>query len=468
MSNSKFDVTVIGAGPGGYVAAIRAAQLGLKTAIIEAKHLGGICLNWGCIPTKAMLKGADMLNDFSKASKFGIHAAEVDFEIEELVKHSRTVSSTLTSGIQYLLNKNGVTVFNGKGELIGKERILFTPNSQKEAPQELHSTHIIIATGANPKNLPFIDSTHEHVWTYYEALSPKEVPESLLVIGSGAIGVEFASMYRDFGSDVTIVEMADRIVPNEDADVSAHMKMSFEKRGINCITKAGLEEVVLGADNVYCTIKTESKEYQQYFDKVLVAIGVSPNSDSVGLDNCNVKTKNGFIETDELGRTNVVGVYAIGDVCGAPCLAHKASHQAIVCVDALAGAGHVKPVDVKKVPGCTYCRPNIASIGLTEAQAKEAGHTFRIGRFDLSANGKALGASATEGFVKVIIDEQSEDVLGAHFVGHEVTEQIQGLGIAMSGEITITELEETIFAHPTISEAIHEAILDTHGKAIHK
>ena len=470
MSNNqhKYDVLVIGAGPGGYVAAIRAAQLGLNTAIVESTHLGGICLNWGCIPTKAMLKGADVLNYMQKSSVFGIFANEIEFDISKLVKHSRDVSNKLTSGIEYLLNKNNITVFNGFGKLVGKGKVEITPTELKRPTFQVSAMHTIIATGAKPKMLPNIERNQSSIWTYFEALNPSKVPESLLVIGSGAIGVEFASMYSDFGTDVTIVELASRILPNEDPDVSDYMQKSFSRRGIRSFTSSSLSDINYDANSFLCSINSGSDTKSYTFEKVLVAVGVEPNTKNIGLEACGVVTERGFIKTDAVGKTNVVGVYAIGDVAGAPCLAHKASHQAVSCVEAIAGVANAHPVNLDRVPGCTYCRPNIASLGLTEPQAREAGKSFNVGRFDLSANGKALGNGDSEGFIKILIDNESEEVLGAHFVGHEVTEQIQGIGLAMSSEATLAEFEQTIFAHPTISEAIHEAILDTQKRAIHK
>jgi len=462
----SFDVAVVGGGPGGYVAAIRAAQLGLRVALVEEKHLGGICLNWGCIPTKALLKGAEVAHTLHHAQEFGFTVSSWDFDLGRLVKHSRDVSARLSSGIEYLMKKNGVTVFDARARLLAKETLeLRTASGECSA---LKAKHIILATGARPRTFPSIEPDGERIWTYFEAMVPKELPETLLIVGSGAIGTEFASFYNDLGVSVTLVEALDQLLPNEDAEVSRLVSRSLQKRGIECRVSVRVDSAEVTESGVCCVITSTDKEPEtRTFDRVLLAAGVVGNTEGLGLEDLGVETDGSFIRVDAWGRTNVVGVYAIGDVSGPPCLAHKASHEATICVEALAGVEGVHGMDRSRVPGCTYCRPQIASMGLTEKAARASGRPVQVGRFDLQANGKALAMADAEGFVKVIFDEESGELLGAHMVGPEVTEQLQGFGIAQSLEATAEDLGQVVFSHPTLSEAMHEAVLDAQGRVVH-
>ncbi|NHB58413.1 dihydrolipoyl dehydrogenase [Acinetobacter sp. 194] len=465
MSDIQFDLIVIGAGPGGYVAAIRAAQLGLKTAIVEAEHLGGICLNWGCIPTKALLQGAEVKHQLKSAKSFGFHVQDVKFDLNTLVEHSRRVSGQLVQGIEQLLKKNQVQVFRAKAKFTGKERLeLITAEGKR---QYLSAPHIIVATGAHAATFPQVPVDGERVWNYKHALVPKALPKSLLVIGSGAIGSEFASLYADLGTETTLIDIAEHILPNEDAEVAAFMHKQFQQRGIQVLTQASIESIYMHDQGVRCHIKTTQGIQTYTFDRVLSAIGVKPNIDDLGLDVLGIKLDRGFIATDVWCKTNVVGVYAIGDVAGAPCLAHKASHEAIVCVEKIAGVEGVHPLQRDRIPGCIYTHPQVASIGLTEQQAKATGKQIRVGRFPYQANGKALAIGATQGFVKTIFDDKSGELLGAHMVGHDVTEHIQGFAIAQHLEATDESLSQVIFPHPTLSEAMHESILAALNRAIH-
>ncbi|MEO1081721.1 MAG: dihydrolipoyl dehydrogenase [Pseudomonadota bacterium] len=461
-----YDVAVVGGGPGGYVAAIRATQLGLDVVLIEEKHLGGICLNWGCIPTKALLKGAEVAHTLGSAAHFGFSVSDWDFDLARLVKHSRDVSSRLSSGIEFLMKKNKVTVIDARARIIAKERLALA--HQDGSATEISAKHIILATGARPRPVPGVQPDGEHIWTYFEAMTPAALPDSLLVIGSGAIGVEFASFYNDMGVDVTLVEALDQLLPNEDPEVATLVSRSMGKRGIECLAATRVEGTSVEESGVVCTlIDKDGERSQRHFERVLLAAGVVANSDDLGLEALGIETDRSFIRADQWCRTNLVGIYAIGDVSGPPCLAHKASHEAIVCVEHLAGVPDVHPIDKQTVPGCTYCRPQIASMGMTEKTARENGRRIRVGRFDLQANGKALAMADSEGFVKVIFDELSGELLGAHMVGPEVTEQLQGFGVAHSLEATVEDLAHNMFAHPTISEAMHEAVLDAQGRVIH-
>ncbi|WP_300729641.1 dihydrolipoyl dehydrogenase [Pseudomonas sp.] len=462
----KIDVVVIGGGPGGYVAAIRAAQLGLTTALVEQQHLGGICLNWGCIPTKAMLKGAEVGHTLKHLNTFGFSAENVQFDIAQLVAHSRGVSQRLTSGIAWLLKKNGVRVIDGRGRVSAKGVVSV---STGQGEQVLQARHIIVATGARPRSLPGLAADGQKVWSYFDALVPKSVPASLLVIGSGAIGVEFASLYRDLGSEVTLVEVARQIMPVEDHEVASLVQREFEQRGIRVLTQARVSAVEgeVGALRCRVTLK-EGGEQTVHVSQVLLAAGIEPNTQDMGLETLGVEFENGFIKTDAWCRTSVVGLYAIGDVAGAPCLAHKASHEGVLCVEKLAGVDGVHPLDKSRIPGCTYARPEVASLGLTETAAKARGLNIRVGRFDYQANGKALAMGDSTGFVKTIFDADTGELLGAHMVGPHVTEQIQGFGIAQCLEATDAELSQVIFAHPTLSEAMHEAVLAAGGRALHQ
>jgi dihydrolipoamide dehydrogenase len=466
VSSSSYDVAVVGGGPGGYVAAIRAAQLGLEVVLIEEKHLGGICLNWGCIPTKALLKGAEVAHMLGHADEFGFSVSGWRFDISRLVKHSRDVSRRLSSGIEFLMKKNNVAVVDARARISAKERLVLTHSDG--ASSEVAARHIILATGARPRHIPGVEPDGEYIWTYFEAMTPAELPASLLIIGSGAIGTEFASFYNDMGVAVTLVETLDQILPNEDPEVAALVSRSMSRRGIECLSATRVESARVEGESVSCTlVGSDGQSSTRSFERVLLAAGVVGNSDDLGLELVGIETDRSFIRADEWCRTNVVGVYAIGDVSGAPCLAHKASHEAVVCVEHLAGVPGSHPVDRQAVPGCTYCRPQIASMGLTEKAARGLGHQIRIGKFDLQANGKALAMGDSEGFVKVIFDDESGELLGAHMVGPEVTEQLQGFGIAQALEATVDDLAHTMFAHPTISEAMHEAILDAQGRVIH-
>ncbi|WKK10208.1 dihydrolipoyl dehydrogenase [Rhodococcus ruber] len=461
----KYDVLVVGSGPGGYVAAIRAAQHGLRTAVVERDRLGGICLNWGCIPTKALLHGADVAHTLANLRPLGFSASGVEFDMGRLVEFSRSVSGRLSDGIGYLMKKNGIDVVRGSARLLDKGVVAVT--AADESVSEYRADHIILATGARPRSVPGVVPDGDRVWTYFEALVPSELPKSLLVIGSGAIGVEFASLYNDLGTDVTLVEVAPQIMPVEDAAVAGHVRRQFEKRGIRIHTGASVSELTVGTNAVTVAVRSADGTIDEStVDRVLVAAGIQGNVEDLGLEELGVEVDRGFVTTDQWCRTTAFGVYAIGDVAGAPCLAHKASHEAVLCVDRLAGADHVRPLDRDYVPGCTYARPQVASLGLTEERARATGRRLQIGQFDLQASGKALAIGEADGFVKTIFDADSGELLGAHMVGPDVTEQIQGFGIARSVEATADDLAEVVFAHPTLSEAMHESVLAALGRPI--
>jgi len=463
---TSFDVIVVGGGPGGYVAAIRAAQLGLDTALVEKQHLGGICLNWGCIPTKALLRGAEVAHTLAHAADFGFTTGAVSFDLKRLVKHSRDVSGRLSGGVGYLMNKNGITVVDGYARLAGKGRLSVESGGKAV---EYRADHIILATGARPKPLPGIEPDGDRVWTYFEAMVPETLPRSLLVIGSGAIGVEFSSLYNDLGVDVTLVEVLDQIMPVEDAEVSAFARQQFERRGIKVHTSTRVASIEKHPDRVTCElVDSDGSTESVTVERVILCAGIQGNVENLGLEEVGVETDKGVIVTDPWCRTNIAGVYAIGDVAGAPCLAHKASHEGVICVEKLAGVEDVRPLDKARVPGCTYCRPQVASVGMTETRARAMGRTVNVGRFNLQANGKALASGEATGFVKSIFDAQSGELLGAHMVGPEVTEQIQGFGLAQALEATDADLAHTVFPHPTLSEAMHEAVLDALGRALHQ
>lgn len=459
-----YDVAVVGAGPGGYVAALRAAQLGLCTLLVEREELGGICLNWGCIPTKALLKGADVLQSCRDAARFGIQVGNIQVDIQGLVAHSRKVSETLVGGIAYLLKKHDVEVVCGEARLTGKGKLSV---SMADGDQMFTARHIILATGARPRGLPGFPVDHPGIWTYREALRPSALPASLLIAGAGAIGCEFASLYNDLGVEVTLVEQAPRLLPQEDDEVSAHMQRVFAARGITVHTGASLSWK--GEDDqVVCQLNQAGQTRSLKAERMLLATGVQPNSEGLGLEAIGVQQERGFIITDQWCRTNVAGLYAIGDLAGGPCLAHKASHEALLCVDHLAGVEGTAPLDPLLVPSCTYARPQVASVGLTEQAARDAGYPVRIGRFSLQANGKALAAGEAEGFAKTVWDADTGELLGAHLVGHEAPEQIHVLGLARQLEAGSEELAQMIFAHPTLSEAIHESVLDGLGRSLHQ
>jgi len=462
-----FDVAVIGAGPGGYVAAIRAAQLGLKTAVIEREHLGGICLNWGCIPTKALLRTAEVLTLFQHADDFGLKANGIGFDLTKVVSRSRKVADRLSSGVAYLLKKHKVTVIDGTARLKGKGVIAVTGKDGKPLA-DVEAKHIIIATGARARSLPGLEPDGKLVWTYKEAMVPDMLPQSLLVVGSGAIGIEFASFYNALGVKVTVVEIVDRILPVEDEEVSAFAKKSFEKQGIKIFTGAKVDKLEKGANSVKATITLkDGKQEAQEFSRVVLAIGIVGNVENLGLEQQGVKIEKSHISIGEYGRTAAPGIYAIGDVAGPPWLAHKASHEGIICVEKIAGKNNVHPLNVKNVPGCTYSHPQVASIGLTETAAKANGREIKVGRFPFQGNGKAIALGEPEGFVKTIFDAKTGELLGAHMIGAEVTELIQGFGIAKTLETTEAELMEAIFPHPTLSEMMGESVLDAYGRVIH-
>ncbi len=463
MTDNTFDVIVLGAGPGGYVAAIRAAQLGMKTAVVEEKHLGGICLNWGCIPTKALLRSAEVLELMQHAKDYGLKADAVSFDFQAIIKRSRAVSRRLNRGVGHLLKKNGVTVLEGRGRLLGGGRLAVSG----KAEGEYAAKHIIIATGARPRDLPGLERDGKLVWSYFEALNPDRLPKSLLVVGSGAIGMEFASFYNALGVDVTVVEIMDRILPAEDAEIAQIARKRLEKAGIRILTGAKVAKLDKGSETVTATIEVDGKGVTLTVERVLSAVGVVANIEDIGLEEAGVKTERGIIRVDGFLRTSAPGVYAIGDVAGPPMLAHKAEHEGVICMEKIAGLDNVHPANRDQIPGCTYCHPQVASVGLTEEEAKRRGHEVRVGRFPFLANGKAIALGDDQGLVKTVFDAKTGQLLGAHMVGPEVTEMIQGFVIAMKLETTEEELMHTIFPHPTLSETMHESVLDAWGRAIH-
>jgi len=467
MTDTRFDLAIIGAGPGGYVAAIRAAQLGMKTAIIEREHLGGICLNWGCIPTKALLRTSELYQAMRHASAFGLAADNVRFDLPHVVERSRKVAERLANGVAYLMRKNKVAVIDGTARLKGEGRIAVTGKSGEALP-DIEAKHIIVATGARARTLPGLEPDGTLIWTYKEAMVPTSFPQSLLVVGSGAIGIEFASFYRSLGAEVTVVEMLPRILPAEDAEISDLARKAFAKQGIAIHTGTRVERLVKGADSVTATLRMPDGAAKEITaDRVILAIGITGNVEGLGLEGQGVKVENGHIVVDEWCRTGAPGLYAIGDVIGAPWLAHKASHEGIMCVETIAGVAGVHPIDKTNIPGCTYSAPQVASVGLTEAEARAKGHELKIGRFPYSANGKAIALGETEGLVKTIFDAKTGALLGAHLLGAEATELIQGFVIAKTLETTEAELIAAIFPHPTLSEMMGESVLDAFGRAIH-
>jgi dihydrolipoamide dehydrogenase len=455
-----YDLIVLGSGPGGYVAAIRGAQLGLKVAIVEREKLGGICLNWGCIPTKALLRTSEIYHYMTHASAYGLIAEKPAFDLAKIVDRSRKVAGQLNSGVKGLMKKNKIAVVEGDGALKGKGILSVTKDGKVT---ELQAKHILIATGARARDLPFVKADGERIWTYRHAMVPKVMPTRLLVIGSGAIGVEFASFYSDMGAQVTIVEMLDRILPVEDEDVSAFVHKALTRQGMEIHVSSGVETLEAGPDGVKATIKGVGAAE---FSHAIVAIGIVPNTEAIGLEALGVKTDRGHIVVDGFGRTNVEGVYAIGDVTGPPWLAHKASHEGVVCVEVIAG-GKPHPFETWNIPGCTYSRPQVASVGFTESRARELGRKVRVGKFPFVGNGKAIALGEAEGFVKTVFDAETGELLGAHMVGAEVTELIQGYVVARQLETTEEDLMHTIFPHPTLSEMMHESVLDAYGRAVH-
>jgi dihydrolipoamide dehydrogenase len=466
VADTSFDVVVVGGGPGGYVAAIRASQLGMKTAVVEREHLGGICLNWGCVPTKALLRTSELYHQMNHADQFGLVAKDISFDIANVVKRSRDVAKQLSGGVKHLLNTNKVTVIDGTGRLAGKGKIAVADGGKDIA--ELAAKHIILATGARALELPGLEADGKLVWTYKEAMVPEAMPRSLLIVGSGAIGIEFASFYRTMGADVTVVEMLPRILPAEDEEISVLARKAFEKQGIKIHTGATVKSLQKAARNVSAVVDLGTgKTANLTVDRVILAIGITSNVEDIGLEDIKVKVEKGHIVVDERLRTGEAGVYAVGDVVGPPWLAHKAMHEGVVCVEGIAGRDGVRPLDVSNIPGCTYCMPQVASVGMTEQAAKKAGREVRIGRFPYLANGKAIALGESEGMVKTIFDAKSGELLGAHMIGAEVTELIQGFCVAKTLETTEAELMHTIFPHPTLSETMHESVLDAYGRALH-
>ncbi|MEY4473210.1 MAG: dihydrolipoyl dehydrogenase [Pseudomonadota bacterium] len=465
-----YDVIVLGSGPGGYVAAIRCAQLGLKTAIVERENLGGICLNWGCIPTKALLRSAEVLHNMKHAAAYGLAADNIRADLDAVVKRSRGVAKQLNQGVTHLMKKNKIAVHMGTGVLKGAGKLEVTGEKGAET---LTAKHIIVATGARARDLPFAPADGKRVWTYRHAMVPQELPSKLLVIGSGAIGIEFASFYNDMGSQVTVVEMLDRIVPVEDADVSAFLEKALVKQGMTIMTGAGVEKIDVSASGVTAAIKgKDGKVVTSDFSHVIVAVGIAPNTENIGLESLGVKAERGIIAIDDYGRTNVKGLWAIGDVTPGPWLAHKASHEGVIAAESIAkelGNKEVHPhaMDRRNIPGCTYCHPQVASVGLTEAKAKEAGYAVKAGTFPFIGNGKAIALGEPEGFIKTVFDAKTGELLGAHMVGAEVTELIQGYVVGKTLETTEAELMATVFPHPTLSEMMHESVLAAYGRALH-
>ena len=467
----SYDLIVLGSGPGGYVAAIRAAQLGLKTAIVERENLGGICLNWGCIPTKALLRSAEVLHNMKHAKAYGLSADNVKADLGAVVQRSRGVAKQLNQGVSHLMKKNKITVHMGNGVLTAPGKLTVTDKDGQKA--DLTAKHIIVATGARARDLPFAPADGKRVWTYRHAMVPAEMPAELLVIGSGAIGIEFASFYNDMGAKVTVVEMLDRIVPVEDTDVSAFLEKSLTKQGMTILTGAGVEAMKADAKGVTAKIKTkDGKSAEHKFSHAIVAIGIVPNTEEIGLEKLGVKAERGIIQVDGLCRTNVPGIWAIGDVTPGPWLAHKASHEGVIAVEAIAQAlgnkdVHPHAMDKNNIPGCTYCHPQVASVGLTEAKAKEAGHTVKVGNFPFIGNGKAIALGEAEGFIKTVFDAKTGELLGAHMIGAEVTELIQGYTVGKQAELVEQDFIQTVFPHPTLSEMMHESVLGSEGRALH-
>jgi len=465
MAENSFDVAVIGSGPGGYVAAIRAAQLGLSVAIIERDQLGGICLNWGCIPTKALLRSAEVYHLARHLDAFGLAVDNVRFDAAKIVKRSRDVAARLNGGVKHLLKKNKVIVIEGVAALAGKGKITVTANGKA---QEVMAKNIILATGARARQMPGLETDGKLVWSYREAMVPAAIPPSLLVVGSGAIGIEFASFYRTMGSDVTVVEVLDRVLPVEDAEISALARKAFEKQGMKIHTGASVKSLTHGADTVTASIDLGGGKMQSLtVARVIMAVGIVGNVENLGLEAAGVKVEKTHVAVNEWCETGVPGIYAIGDLAGPPWLAHKASHEGVICAERIAGVKGLHPLETKNVPGCTYCMPQVASVGLTEAAAKAAGHEVRVGRFPFAGNGKAIALGDTEGLVKTVFDAKTGELLGAHMIGAEVTELIQGYCVAKTLETTESELMHTIFPHPTLSEMMHESVLDAYGRVIH-
>jgi dihydrolipoamide dehydrogenase len=473
----SYDLIVIGAGPGGYVAAIRAAQLGMKTAIVEREHMAGICSNWGCIPTKALLRSAEIYGHMAHAKDYGLSSDKFGFDIAAVVDRSRKIAGQMNNGVQFLMKKNKVDIIWGEATLTAPGEIKVGKMQKKAVEPQwpgpknalgegtYKAKNIIIATGARPRVLPGIEPDGDRIWTYFEAMKPASFPKSLVVMGSGAIGMEFASFYRSLGAEVTVIELLPQILPVEDAEIAAHVRKRFEKRGIKILTDAKVTKVEKGKDGITAHVETKSGTEKITAERLLSAVGISGNSENLGLEKLGVKVDRGIITVDDHGRTNVPGVWAIGDVAGAPMLAHKAEHEGVIVVETIAGL-KVHGLEKLKVPGCTYCEPQVASVGLTEAKAKEAGREIKVGRFPFIGNGKAIALGEPEGLVKTIFDAKTGELLGAHMVGAEVTELIQGFVVAIGLETTEEDLMHTIFPHPTLSETMKESVLDAYGRAL--
>ncbi|MCH1456901.1 MAG: dihydrolipoyl dehydrogenase [Planktomarina temperata] len=463
MADNAYDVIVIGAGPGGYVAAIRAAQLGLKTIVVEREHMGGICLNWGCIPTKAMLRSSEVYHLMQRAKEFGLSAQGIDYDLDAVVARSRAIAKQLNGGVSHLLKKNKVTALMGAATITAPGQVSV---KTAKGDESLSGKHIIIATGARARELPGLEGDGDLVWTYKTALTPPRMPKKLLVIGSGAIGIEFANFYNTLGVDTTVVEVMDRVMPVEDAEISAFAQKAFEKQGMKIRTKTMVKQLDRGQGSVTAHIEQNGKVTTEVFDTVISAVGIVGNVENLGLEALGVEVDRTHITTDAYCRTAVAGVYAIGDVAGAPWLAHKASHEGVMVAEMIAG-GTPHPVKPESIAGCTYCTPQVASVGHTEAQAKEAGYDVRVGRFPFIGNGKAIALGEAEGMVKTVFDAKTGELLGAHMIGAEVTELIQGYVVGRQLETTEEDLMQTVFPHPTLSEMMHESVLDAWDRAIH-
>jgi dihydrolipoamide dehydrogenase len=469
MADTSFDIVIVGGGPGGYVAAIRAAQLGLKTAVVEREHMGGICLNWGCIPTKALLRTSEVYGLIKHADSFGLSVKDVSFDPKKIVERSRKVANQLSNGVKGLMKKNKITVFDGSAKLAGAEGALrkLAVAMNDKTNVTLTAKNVILATGARARQLPGLEADGKLVWSYKEAMVPPEFPKSLLVIGSGAIGIEFASFYRTMGAEVTVAEVMERVLPVEDEEVSAFAKRAFEKQGMKILTSATVSSLKKGANNVTATITAGGKSQEITVDRVISAVGIVGNVENLGLEGTKVKVEKTHIVIDQWGFTGEPGVYAIGDVAGPPWLAHKAMHEGVLVVEKIAGVKGVHPMKTENIPGCTYCQPQVASIGLTEAAAKAKGLQLKVGKFPFIGNGKAIALGEPEGFIKTIFDAKTGELLGAHMIGAEVTELIQGYSVAKTLETTEAELMATVFPHPTLSEMMHESVLAAYGRTLH-
>ncbi len=461
MAEQSFDLAIVGGGPGGYVAAIRAAQLGMTTVVVERENLGGICLNWGCIPTKALLRCSEINHLLHNLGDYGFAAKEVSFDFKKIIARSRKVSAQLTNGVKFLMKKNKIAVIEGTARLAGPGRLAI------DKGDTVIAKNIILATGARARVLPGMEPDGKLIWTYREAMVPETMPKSLLVVGSGAIGIEFASFYRNMGAEVTVVEVLDRVLPVEDAEISALAQKAFEKQGMKIMTGATVKAVKKGADSVTATVAVGGQSTDITVERVILAIGIVGNVENLGLEGTKVKVEKTHVVVDSRCATGEPGIYAIGDLVGPPWLAHKAMDEGVICVEGIAGIKDVHPLDVSKIPGCTYCMPQVASVGLTEAAAKAAGYQVKVGRFPFIANGKAIAMGETQGLVKTVFDAKTGELLGAHMIGAEVTELIQGYTIARTLESTEAELMRTVFPHPTLSEMMHESVLDAYGRALH-